>query len=107
MVLTKPKKAELEALRKANDREYEDEDEFLTEMFNQVVDLLSDRDSYAVGVRYTESSGVTPYGPFYLKTTASARGKAVGGVLGVNIILQQLKAPNGMVKQEEKNDDGK
>lgn len=105
------KNEELAALKEINDQEYADEPAFLKAMFEGVVELLSKRDAWGVGVRYTASSGVTPYGPWYNKAQASKAGKLVGGALStehskVDVFLQQLNAPSKILV-EENIDNGK
>ena len=99
----KPKKDELAVLVELNNQEYASEKEFLEVMFDSVVTLLLERDSWGVGIKFTESGGVTPYGPFYNKAQAAAAGKKYQSVLQNKVFLQQLNAPAKLLNKE--NDD--
>jgi len=89
----KPKKDELAALRAAHQEEYADEEDYLVGMFNTVVDLMHKRDSWGVGIRFSETQ-VTPYGPYYNKATAMKFGQRYANVLECDVFVQQLKAPS-------------
>jgi hypothetical protein len=70
-------------------------------MFDSVVQLLAKRDSWGLGVRYSASGGVTPFGPWYNKAQATKAGKQVGAAMSlpsdkIEVFLQQLKAPAGL-----------
>ena len=87
------KKAELAAMQAAHSKEYADEGEYLQALFDTVLDLMHQRDSWGVGIRFSETQ-VTPYGPYYNKATAMKFGQRYANVLECDVFVQQLKAPS-------------
>jgi hypothetical protein len=97
----KPKKDELERLRELQSVEYDSEDDYLEKMFDEVVKLLSLRDSWGVGIKFTEGTHVRPYGPIYNKATATRLGQNYASILGKGVFVQQLYAPERLLQKED------
>lgn len=93
------KKDEMAALRAAHEIEYESEDEYLKAMFLSVVQLLEQRDSWAVRIQWAEGS--TPYGPWYNKASAAKAGGRMASILEGQVSLHQLHAPSKLNEPTE------
>lgn len=79
--------------------EYEDENGYITAVFNAVVELLEKRDSYGVGIKL--AGRVIPYGPFYDVRKARKLGGRFASILKVDVFVQELKAPCKLEEPED------
>ncbi len=80
--------------------EYKDEDEYIHTVFNGVVDMLSKRDSYGVGMKMFGK--IIPYGPFYDIRRATKLGGQFAGCMGGGVVAftTTLNAPSKLELKE-------
>jgi hypothetical protein len=90
----KPKKDELVAIAALLDAEFEDDKAYATAVWNTVLDLLAQRDSYLVAVKL---AGVNvPFGPVYGLTQAKKLGGRFAGELRTEAFIQAMRAPEAL-----------
>jgi hypothetical protein len=87
------RREEIKTMRELIAAEYKDEDEYIHVLFNGVVDMLSKRDSYGVGMKMF--GRVIPYGPFYDVRIARKLGGGFAANMGGDVVAftTNLNAP--------------
>lgn len=89
------RKAELEKIKEALEREYQSADECAKTVADLIERLLRDRDSYAAGIRI--GNGVRAFGGIYHLTEAKRLVRNFAGALGADRgFLTPLLSPNKM-----------